>query len=151
MSASNLVIEPAVAADLDAVGRLLAGAGLAHDDLRPETVRLLVARAGKRVIGAIGAEVRAPDALLRSLVVAPDHRREGVGEALVRRLDADAAAWGVRRWWLLTTTAERFFRARGFFPVERAAAPESIRLTGQFSGGICASAVCLSRAREGAS
>ena len=140
-----------MAADLDAVVRLLAGAGLAHDDLRPDAMRLLVARAGSRVIGAIGAEVRAPDALLRSLVVAPDCRGAGVGDALVRRLDADAAAWGVQRWWLLTTTAERFFRTRGFVPVARAAAPESIRLTGQFTGGICASAVCLMREREGAS
>jgi amino-acid N-acetyltransferase len=65
----------------------------------------------------------------------------------VEELDRAAAGWGVRRWWLLTTTAEKFFAARGFVRIERSVAPAAIRGTGQFLGGCCASAVCLTRAR----
>lgn len=151
MSIPGCVIEPARAEDFDAVARLLAAAGLAHDDLRGAAVRFVVARVNGGVVGAAGAEVRGDDGLLRSLVVAPDRRRTGLGSALLRRLDAQAAGWGVKRWWLLTTTAESFFRARGFVPAARATAPALIRATGQFTGDVCASAACLTRTREEAS
>jgi amino-acid N-acetyltransferase len=100
----------------------------------------------------VGAEV-APgggeDALLRSLVVVPARRGAGLGGRLVDELERRAAGWGVRRWWLLTTTAEAFFAARGFRVVERSAAPEAMRATGQFSGGCGGSAVCMTRERCG--
>ena len=73
-----------------------------------------------------------------------------LGEALISALEAHAGAWGVQRWWLLTTTAERFFVARGFVASERAAAPAAIRATGQFNGGCSCAAVCLTRERRNA-
>jgi N-acetylglutamate synthase-like GNAT family acetyltransferase len=100
------------------------------------------------VIGAVGAQVDGPDALMRSLVVAPAWRGAGVGSALVRRLEAAAAAWGVERWWLLTTTAEKFFASRGFRAVPRSAAPAAIAATDEFVGLCPSVAVCLTRERR---
>jgi N-acetylglutamate synthase-like GNAT family acetyltransferase len=147
MISPGIVIEPARAGDAADIAALLRDAGLPHDDAGLRSSHFLVAREDGRPIGAIGAEVHAPDALLRSLVVAPAKRGSGLGGELVRRLDLAAGAWGVGRWWLLTTTAERFFSARGFVVAPRAAAPDAIRRTGQFSGEVCASAACLTRAR----
>jgi amino-acid N-acetyltransferase len=141
-------IAQATAADLPAIAALLREADLPHEDIAPHLRHFLVARheTGK-AIGAIGAEVHAPDALLRSLVVAPAYRGTGVGEKLIRELEDRAAAWGVERWWLLTLSAEKFFTARGFTPSAREQAPAAIQRARQFSGGCCSSAVCLTRRR----
>lgn len=142
-------IAPATSADAPAIAALLRDAELPHEDFEPHLGRFLVARdeAGV-VVGAIGAEVHAPEALLRSLVVASAWRGAGLGGRLVRELEAAAEAWGVTRWWLLTTTARAFFEARGFVVATRADAPEAIQQTRQFSGGCGCSAVCLTRERR---
>jgi amino-acid N-acetyltransferase len=142
---------PATAGDVPAIAALLRTAELPHEDFSPHVGHFLVARdAGGAVVGAIGAEVCGADALLRSLVVAADRRGAGLGGRLVDELERAAAAWGVRCWWLLTTTAETFFAARGFRAVARSEAPAAIQATGQFNGGCCRSAVCMTRERKGA-
>jgi N-acetylglutamate synthase-like GNAT family acetyltransferase len=152
MKASNIQFAAARLEDGPAIAALLREAELPHGDIGPHLGHFLVAReAGGAVVGAIGAEVHAPDALLRSLVVAPRHRGEGLGGELVRRLEAAAAAWGVQRWWLLTTTAGAFFGVRGFVVSDRAHAPASIRGTRQFSGGCSVGAACLTRERRSGS
>lgn len=148
MKTGGIVLERATPADAPAIAALLVAAELPHGDIDPQARHFLVAREHGVVVGAVGAEVCGDDALLRSLVVASTHRGEGVAAALLRRLDVEAAAWGVKRWWLLTTSARAFFEARGFRVTPRAEAPPAIRSTGQFSGGCCATALCLSRARE---
>ena len=141
-------IAPATPSELSAIAALLREADLPHEDIAPHLGHFLVARdESGNVIGAIGAEVGAPDALLRSLVVAPAFRGRGLGEQLLGRLENAAAGWDVERWWLLTRTAEKFFTARGFAPAAREQAPDAIQRTRQFSGGCCTSAVCLTRLR----
>lgn len=149
MKTPGVTIEAAHGSDAPAIAVLLGGAALPSDDIAPHLAHFLVARdAGGAVVGAIGAEVAAPDALMRSLVVAPALRGAGLGDELVHRLEAAAAAWGVERWWLLTTTAEKFFATRGFVVAERSSAPAAIRRTRQFSGGCGCAAVCLTRERR---
>lgn len=136
--------------DVSAIAALLRAAELPHGDFSAHLGCFRVARdrAGT-VVGAVGAEVYREEALLRSLVVAPHALGTGMGGRLVDALELAASGWGVRRWWLLTTTAERFFAARGFCVVARCAAPEAIRATGQFSGGCGSAAVCMTRECRG--
>ncbi|ACB74875.1 arsenic resistance N-acetyltransferase ArsN2 [Opitutus terrae] len=143
-------IEPAQPQDGASIGELLGAAGLPHEDFAPHLNRFLVARRGQQVIGAVGAEVIGEDALLRSLVVDLGARRAGLGEALVRRIENEAAGWGVQRWWLLTTTAEEFFRKRGFRVTPRNEAPAGIAATAEFRGLCPSMAACLSRERRSA-
>ncbi len=150
MTTSPITITPATPADVPAIAALLRAAELPADDFAPHVAHFLVARQDGEIIGAVGAEVCGPEALLRSLVVAPAQRGTGLGTRLVNELEHAAGAWGVARWWLLTTTAEKFFAARGFEVAARHAAPGPIRQTGQFNGGCCGSAVCLTRERKGA-
>lgn len=148
---SGARIVAATSADGTAITTLLRAAGLPHEDFLSHLKHFLVARdeAGE-IVGAIGAEVVAgePDALLRSLVVAPDARGRGLGRRLVEELERAAAEWGVRRWWLLTTTAETFFVARGFRATPRADAPATIAATEEFRGLCPSVATCLSRERR---
>ena len=56
---------------------------------------------------------------LAGVFVAPDHRRHGVGAALVRRVIVDATALGVHRLYLYTPNTENFYSSRGWALVER--------------------------------
>jgi amino-acid N-acetyltransferase len=87
-------------------------------------------------VGLVGLELHGCDALLRSLVVDPTSRTEGIGSQLVEHAENYARARGVESIYLLTTTAERFFANRGYWRTERRNAPESISTTREFSS-IC--------------
>ena len=93
----------------------------------------------------VGLEIYGPDALLRSLVVSPALRERGVGTILVAKAESYAREQGVRTLYLLTTTAEPFFLARGYSSVARTAAPASIRSTAEFAGLCPASSAFLSK------
>lgn len=145
----DVVLGPARPADAAAIGALLAAAGLPHGDFAGHLGNFIVARRNGAVIGAVGCEMCGTDALLRSLVVAPAVRGLGLGDRLVRALARQAVARGVARLYLLTTTAEAFFRARGFVRTERAAVPSAVAATQEFHRLCPASAVCMTRAAAG--
>jgi amino-acid N-acetyltransferase len=144
---TSQIIAPATPADARAIAALLRAADLPYEDIAPHLGHFLVARQGATIIGAIGLEVYSPDGLLRSLVVAPAHRGQGLADALVRRLKQAAAVWGVERFWLLTTTAEAFFARRGFRVTPRAGAPAEIAATHEFKSLCPATAICMARTR----
>ena len=118
--------------DRERVRDLLGDAGLPTTDL-DGPVRLSLATAGGEPVGAGGLEVYDETALLRSVVVAEPFRGEGYGAAICRRLEARAADRGVTDLYLLTTDAAGFFDGLGYEHVERAAVPDAIRDTEQFS------------------
>ena len=64
----------------------------------------------------------------------PQSRAAGIGSRLVAHAEDYAARHGVRSVYLLTTTAEGFFAARGYVRSERDDAPDSIRSTREFAG-----------------
>ena len=141
MAAPSLAPSPPTA---EALAGLLARAGLPHADLTPAHLPdFLALRDGDALVGAVGLEVYGPDALLRSLVVAPERRGEGLGAGLVDAIEAHARRRGVEVLWLLTETAEGFFATRGYARAERASAPEAIRSTAEFAALCPASAVCM--------
>lgn len=146
---TSLAIDRAQPGDAAAIAALLREAMLPHEDFAPHLSHFFVAREGGRIVGAVGAELAGADALLRSLVVAPDQRGKGLGGSLVAALEDAAAGWGVERWWLLTTTAETFFAQRGFRVATRCEAPAGIKETRQFSGGCSGAAVCMTRELQG--
>jgi GNAT superfamily N-acetyltransferase len=51
---------------------------------------------------------------LASVLVAPGWRGRGVGDALVRHVEAAAASLGHQRLWLITPDSEAFYAARGW-------------------------------------
>jgi amino-acid N-acetyltransferase len=148
--ASRLTIAAAASGDAAAIAALLREAGLPHEDFADHLPYFLVARRQGEAVGAIGFELHGTAALLRSLVVAPAHRGAGLGDRLVKRLTASARRQGVRRFYLLTATAEAFFSKRGFEKIDRRSAPAAIVGTKEFNSLCPVSAVCLTRPVEAA-
>jgi amino-acid N-acetyltransferase len=93
----------------------------------------------------VGLEINGADALLRSLVVCASERRKGLGAVLVRHAESYAASKGVRSIYLLTTTAETFFRQRGYRQIDRTKAPPSIQLTPEFASLCPASSAFMTK------
>jgi amino-acid N-acetyltransferase len=84
-------------------------------------------------VGLVGVEFHGPDALLRSLIVTPEYRSRGAGARLVEHAEMYARNRGAFAVYILTTTAERFFRARGYVAASRKQAPVAIKETPEFS------------------
>jgi amino-acid N-acetyltransferase len=144
----SLAIFPITQRERPTVRALLDAAGLPVTDL--DHVDLYVARAGQRIIGAIGLERYGRRGLLRSLVVDPAERRHGIGGQLVDRLEAIAAAAGVDEFVLLTTTADGFFERRGYRRIDRRSVSGPILESAEFRSLCPESAVCLAKSlREG--
>jgi amino-acid N-acetyltransferase len=84
--------------------------------------------------GLVGVELYGTEALLRSLVVAETARTQGIGSALVQHAEEYASSRRVGTMYLLTTTAEKFFKRLGYERVDRSQAPPSIERTREFAG-----------------
>ncbi len=86
------------------------------------------------------------DRQLRSIVVLPDRRGHGLGQALVATLEQQARHLRVQRLHLLTTTAAPFFRTLGYADTDRGAAPPAIAASREFAALCPASAAYLVKA-----
>jgi amino-acid N-acetyltransferase len=122
---------------------LLASAALPTDDIDATSGRFWQFRDAQGDMGFAGLELAGEDALLRSVVVHAERRRQGYGRAIVAWMLDQAPRLGVRRVFLLTVTAADFFAAMGFTPIDREALPEHIRATSEFATLCPATAICM--------
>ncbi|WP_460927099.1 arsenic resistance N-acetyltransferase ArsN2 [Shinella zoogloeoides] len=95
-----------------------------------------------RAIGFLGVERCGDDFLLRSVVVLPDHRGQGLGSVLVERAVAGLDPGGAV--FLATTSAAHFFARLGFSDVPRESVPAAVLATRQLSS-ICPSSATIMR------
>ncbi|MFN8061013.1 MAG: arsinothricin resistance N-acetyltransferase ArsN1 family A [Vicinamibacterales bacterium] len=128
-----------------AVVSLLQRSGLPEAGLAEHRDGLLVARDGRAIVGSVALELRAEGVLLRSLAVAPTERSAGLGGRLVDAALDLARSHGAGTSYLLTETAPQFFARRGFLPVTRSRVPASIKLSVEFGGACCSSALAMAR------
>jgi amino-acid N-acetyltransferase len=113
---------------------LLEAAALPTEDLADDKLEhFFLAGDSTAPVGLVGLELFGQLALLRSLVVIPGSRTTGIGTKLVAHAESYAASRGVSSIYLLTTTAEGFFAARGYSRVDRDTAPAPIRSTREFA------------------
>ena len=138
-------IRRAKSSDLSAVERLLTASDLPTDGVRDNFSGFVVADDNGAIAGAIGLEKYGSVALLRSAVVAPDHRGTGVGRKLVEQLLERAKEAGVDELYLLTTTAEKYFPRFGFTRITRATVPDAVKASAEFRGACPDTAVVMSR------
>jgi arsenite methyltransferase len=92
----------------------------------------IVAEEGGRLVGAAGLEVHGSDGLLRSVVVDPAVRGRGLGRRLAEEVVAGARARGLRRLYLLTTTAGDYFPRLGFRRILRAEVATEVQQSAEF-------------------
>ena len=115
--------------------------GLPTDDLLAEDISVFRLVVDSANAGYGGLESHGTDALLRSVVVLPQHK--GMGRTLVALLEQEAAARGMAEIHLLTTTAAGFFRKLRYREAERDSAPLEIRQSREFASLCPGSAVYL--------
>jgi GNAT superfamily N-acetyltransferase len=103
-------IETALAAEIDRLGSFYS---------RERGNGFWVAHIGPLLVGTVGLERAAPEAVeLRRMYVRAEYRHRGIGQALLKRVTAEARAMGYRK--LVLSTAEiqaaavAFYRAHGF-------------------------------------
>lgn len=139
----EITITPAKEADLAAIKSLLAASDLPIAGVDDHWKTFLIARSGEQVVGCGGAEAYQFAALIRSVAVAPEYRSHGIGRKLVRQLLDRLASRGLREFYLLTTTAEEYFRKRGFKPIDRDEVHPQLLGSHEFQGACPDTAVCM--------
>jgi amino-acid N-acetyltransferase len=126
--------------------RLLQSAALPTSDLQDDDMKdFFYAGPATAPIGIVGVQFYGTAALLRSLVVTSEQRTQGLGRRLVECAEHHAQERGAATVYLLTTTAESFFRSRGYVVTPRESAPPAIRSTPEFAGLCPASSAFLSK------
>lgn len=136
-------IRPARPADLEAIGELLAGAELPTAGVADHLSGFMVAEVAGQLVGLAGLEVHGDDGLLRSVVVDPAFRGNGLGARLTERVLDAARAARLGRLYLLTTTAEDFFPRHGFRRIQRDDASPDVKRSVEFREACPASAVTM--------
>ena len=142
-TAARETLRPAGPGDAERVLGLLAAAGLPTAGVREALDRFVVAEEAGRIVGVGGLEVHGADGVLRSVAVAPDRRGRGTGARLTDAVVAAARREGLRRLYLLTTTAEGYFPRWGFRRIDREEASEDARRSIEFREACPASATVM--------
>lgn len=139
-----ITIRQAEPHDLTAMLSLLRRASLPTEGVAEQHLgRFFVAEGEGAIIGCVGLEVYGQTALLRSLAVTREFQNRGLGSRLAEHALRQAASLGLDEVFLLTTTAEGFFKRFGFTKIARENAPEQIRQSVEFRLNCCETAVCM--------
>ena len=138
-------VTPASAEDLIAIRVLLERSALPTSDLESARAEFAVIREGGQVIAAGALQRFGSSALLRSVVVAPDRRGSGLGQAIVSELEGVERAAHVSRLVLLTQTAAEFFARCGYPVIERSTASAEIQGSEVFRTLCPSSATCMAK------
>lgn len=133
--------------DWPAIRAALAAEGLPTDDLAPaECSRFLVAETGSaEFAGAVAVQPHGDLGLLRSLVVVPAARGQGLAKRLVADIAEHSRRAGIAELWLLTIDADGFFAGIGFRRVDRGEVPAAIAATPEFADLCPGTAVLMRR------
>jgi amino-acid N-acetyltransferase len=130
--------------DLDGIVGLLRRCALPAEDLAFEHLaNFVVIRCDDDIVATGGLELLGDLALFRSLAVVPELRGRRLAHRIWRAVREIARSRGVRRLYLLTTTAEALFARWGFERVPREALPETVRATQEFSALCPTTAVAM--------
>ncbi len=140
---SEITIAPARVEDLAAIKQILIESNLPTAGVDDHWKTFLIARDGDATVGCGGAEAYQFAALIRSIAVTPEYRSHGIGRKLVRQLLDRLASRGLREFYLLTTTAEEYFKKRGFKPIDRDEVHPQLLSSREFQDACPSTAVCM--------
>ena len=86
----------------------------------------------EELVGCVGLEKYEVYALLRSAAIHPDHQGKSYGKQLTLAIVAYAKLIGVEQIYLLTGSAEPFFKKMGFSTIERSQVPAIVKTSIEF-------------------
>lgn len=140
---TDITLRQASASDWPALAALLEADKLPLDGAQDHLHTYLLAIFKGELVGSAGAEVYGDIALLRSVAVAPNLQRQGLGTELVGRFIDEARRRSIRQVYLLTMTAPGYFERFGFRRLELEDAPAALKASVEFRGACPASAVLM--------
>jgi amino-acid N-acetyltransferase len=143
------MVVPAAEEDFSQIRVLLQRSGLPISDLDSTRPDFAVIREHGEVIAAGALQRCGSSALLRSVVVCPNHRHRGLGQTVVRELERRARAAGIRQLVLLTEAASDFFGYLGYCVIERSSAPDALQQAEEFRTLCPSSATCMAKLLTG--
>ena len=135
--------------DLDKVISLLKSVSLPSEDIHLHFNNYLVHEFEGNIVGTIGLEIYGATVLLRSLAVAEEFQKRGLGQKLYLKLLEEIQSMGISEIYLLTETAEKFFNKQGFIRVSRESVPSQIKQSYEFSTLCPSTAVCMYKKLNG--
>lgn len=124
---------------------LLSASGLPLDGTAEAFATGVVVRDGDRLVGCAAIEPYDGAALLRSVAVAPDRRRTGVGTLLVHAAEGLARDRRAASLLLLTESAEAWFGRLGYSVIDRSTVPADVAGSIEFETACSTSAVAMRR------
>jgi phosphinothricin acetyltransferase len=140
-----VTIMPAKPADAPAILDLVHTVNLPRDGVEEALEHFWVARQHGQIVGTVGLEVYGDCALLRSLAVTPAWQGRALGLALTNTALSYLMSRQFQAVYLLTTTAERFFRRHDFLVIARPAVPRSVQHSVEFQAACPDTATCMAR------
>jgi amino-acid N-acetyltransferase len=111
----------------------LARAGLPADDVVHDGPLFWRFERDDVPVGFAGIEVHGTDAVLRSLITMPPVRHQGIGGAMIDKMEVEARARGASAIYLLTRDFVPFFARLGYAPCGRDHLPPEIAAAGPFA------------------
>lgn len=96
-----------------------------------------------QIVGIGALEISGSSALLRSMAIDKHHQNRGLGKQVLQALVEGAKSEGIKQLYLLTETAEAFFKRNQFKVIERRCVPPEIATMEEFKSICPSSAICM--------
>jgi C_GCAxxG_C_C family probable redox protein len=122
---------------------LLQQNNLPINDIEPGKQHFIVSRIEDEIVGCIGIEGYGELGLIRSLSVKQSYQNKGVGKELYSKALQYCLEKGFNKIYLLTTTAAKYFEAKGWKRIDRAAVPKIMHTSKEFSEICPTTAICM--------
>ena len=129
--------------DLPVIISLLSECSLPISDIEPGKQSFIVAEDEGKMIGCAGLEIYGQIALFRSLAVKSDYRNLNIGKLLTNEVIALGRKKSIGEFYLLTNTAEGFFKKQGWNVTDRNEVPPGITRSSEFASICPSTAICM--------
>lgn len=131
--------------EITSIKKLLHSVGLPDSDLENAPVHFVGIRENNEIIASGALEIYGKNAVLRSVAVKKDFQKSGFGKQIVGFLEQKAGEQEIEKLFLLTTTAESFFKKLKYHTIQRDLCPDVIKTSEQFKSVCPYTAICLSK------
>ena len=143
MTVGTIEIRQATPEDLKGIKKFLIHYKLPVEGIDCENSVFVVAIQKEKIVGCAGVERYGSFGLLRSVSVSESLHGTGLGSKLTHHILQFATQQKMSTMYLLTETAEVFFKRKGFITVERRRVPDAIKASQEFSSLCPQSAVVM--------
>ncbi|MGQ8336756.1 arsenic resistance N-acetyltransferase ArsN2 [Sunxiuqinia sp. A32] len=131
--------------EIPKIKNLLSESNLPTEDLDHAPILFYGIKHDESLLAVGALETYGKNAIIRSFAVKNDQQNTGLGKLVISFLENKAKELGTEKLFLLTTTAESYFRKLNYLPTNRKTCPPEIQESSEFSNLCPAPASCLSK------